>query len=125
MMIKSVNRWAIEDYLCKIADQVSRPVFKKVSETLKKNERPKLNDVEEFFLKKVENAADEYLMLQDLAFRLDDHLKKLEVNEDRRAAIIGAAMYDGTQRDLEWERQHNAPAGRYIHYRGNIVVDAR
>jgi len=125
MMIKTVNRWAIENYLEKIADQVNKPVFKKVAETLKKNERPKLNDVEEFFLGRVETAADEYLLLEKLAFRLDDHLIEMEVSEDRRAAIVGAAMYDGTKRDLEWERRHNAPAGRYIHYRGNIVVDAR
>ena len=124
-MIKNVNRWAIEEYLDKISNQINRPVFKTVAETLRKNERPKLNDVEEFFLKRVEEAADEYLMLQDLAFRLDDYLQSLEVNEDRRAAIIGAAMHDGTKRNLEWERQHNAPAGTYIHYNGNKVVGYR
>ena len=124
-MIKNANRWAIEDYLDKISDQVKRPIFKKVAEILRRNERPKLNDVEEFFLKRVEKAADEYLMLQELAFRMDDHLQSMDVDDDRRTAIIGAAMYDGTKRNLEWERQHNAPAGRYIHYRGNTVVDAR
>ena len=124
-MIKNVNRWAIEDYLDKISDQVKRPIFKKVAEILRRNERPELNDVEEFFLERVEKAADEYLMLQDLAFRMDDHLQSMDVDDDRRTAIIGAAMYDGTKRNLEWERQHNAPAGRYIHYRGNTVVDAR
>ena len=124
-MIKNVNRWAIEDYLDKISDQVKRPIFKKVAEILRRNERPELNDVEEFFLKRVEEAADEYLMLQDLAFRMDDHLQSMGVDDDRRTDIIGAAMYDGTKRDLEWERHHNAPSGRYIHYRGNTVVDAR
>ena len=53
-MIKNVNRWAIEDYLDRISDQVKRPIFKKVAEILRRNERPKLNDVEEFFLKRVE-----------------------------------------------------------------------
>ena len=124
-MIKNVNRWAIEDYLDKISDQVKRPIFKKVAEILRRNERPELNDVEEFFLERVEKAADEYLMLQDLAFRMDDHLQSMDVDDDRRTAIIGAAMYDGTKRNLEWERQHNAPSGRYTHYRGNTVVDAR
>ena len=124
-MIKNVNRWAIEDYLDKISDQVKRPIFKKVAEILRRNERPELNDVEEFFLGRVEKAADEYPMLQDLAFRMDDHLQSMDVDDDRRTAIIGAAMYDGTKRNLEWERQHNAPSGRYIHYRGNTVVDAR
>lgn len=109
-MLRTVNRWAIQNYLETIAKQENIPSFAIAAEALKKNERPKINFAEDTFVKAVEDAVDEYMLLQDLAFRLDGHLLGLKVSEDRRGAIIGAVMYDGTKRYPEWERQHAKPA---------------
>jgi len=115
-MLRTVNRWAIVDYLRAWGKSKGDEIFVKIADAIDTDTRPKgLSDSEEMLLEELINSVSEYRMHQSLCLDVVDALRKNTWSTETIITFVTCLMLDTTVRDHEWERQHeewNKPSNK-------------